>query len=385
MGHMCTLTVNGRQLRVSPGETIVDAGLAARMLIPHDCCSGQCDTCLVRVVSGEIDDQGTADGHMVRACQATVEGDAEILFDEVPVPTKRQGAISAMRWLSHEIAEVVVRLNSPFTYLPGQYVKAAFSGFPSRDYSPTAYLDGGLDETELVFHIKRYDGGMVSAALGHAIRPGHKVTISGPYGHAFYREAPGRLVLVASGTGWAPIWSVARAARLAQPKREIVAVACARDPRNLYMGPSMEWLAVNGVRDIVLTATGERAGGDIRFGRPTEFLPALRPTDTVYAAGAPEMVAAVRLLAHSAGAECHADPFTINTQGVSMLNRLRQMMRAPAGAAVPNPLSPRSIGAPAGLVPMPVAATRSGPALERAAPGESRRRSNLFSRILARS
>ena len=251
----------------------------------------------MRVVSGDVDAQGTRRWRLVRACQATIEGDAEILFDEVPVPAKRQGTLAAMRWLSHEVAEVVVRLNSPFTYLPGQYVKAAFAGFPSRDYSPTAYLDGGLDDTELVFHIKRYEGGVVSAALGHTIRLGHKVTVNGPYGHAFYREAASRLVLVASGTGWAPIWSVARAARLAEPEREIVVIAGARDPRNLYMGQSVDWLSASGVRDIVLTASGNEGGDGIRFGRPTEFLPELTLADTVYAAGAPAMVDAVKLLA----------------------------------------------------------------------------------------
>ena len=106
--------------------------------------------------------------------------------------------------------------------------------------------------------------------------------------------------------------------------------------------------------------------------------------DTVYAAGAPAMVDAVKLLAHRAGAECHADPFTMNTQGASVLDRLRQMMRAPAGASAKNPLSPRPVGAPM-LSPLPAAASRQVPALERAAPGETRRRATLFSRILARS
>jgi len=95
------------------------------------------------------------------------------------------------------------------------------------------------------------------------------------------------------------------------------------------------------------------------------------------------MVDAVKLLAHRAGAECHADPFTMNTQGASMLDRLRQMMRAPAGASAQNPLSPRPAGAPPMLSPLPAAASRQ--ALERAAPGETRRRATLFSRILARS
>ncbi|HEX8665673.1 MAG TPA: FAD-binding oxidoreductase [Beijerinckiaceae bacterium] len=383
MGQAYTLTVNGKALRASPGETLVNAGLAARILIPHDCCSGQCDTCLVRVVSGEIDDQGTADGGLVRACMATVEGDAEILFDEVPVPAKRQGTLAAIRPLSHEIAEVVVRLNSPFTYLPGQYVKAAFAGFPSRDYSPTAYLDGGLDETELVFHIKRYEGGVVSSALGNRIRVGHKVTINGPYGHAFFREEHSRLVLVASGTGWAPIWSVARAARLAQPEREMVVVAAARDPLNLYMGPAIDWLSANGVKDIVLTATGGEAEG-IKFGRPTEYLPELTSADTVYAAGAPGMVDAVKVLARRAGADCYADPFTVSTQSLSVFDRLRQMMRAPSGEPAANPLSPRPAGAAPALASLAVAPSRAA-ALDRAAPGETRRRATLFSRILARS
>src|SRR3954463_11782477 len=92
-------------------------------------------------------------------CQATIHGDAEILFDEVPIPSKRQGAVASIAPLSPEIVEVVVRLNSPFTYRPGQYVKTTFAGFPSRDYSPTAFLDGGFEERKLVLHIKRYDNG----------------------------------------------------------------------------------------------------------------------------------------------------------------------------------------------------------------------------------
>lgn len=382
MGN-CTLTVNGRGLSANIGDTLVDAGLAASMLIPHDCCSGQCDTCLVRVVSGEVEAEPVGHRGLVRACQATLGGDAAIEFEEVPIPSKRHGTVAAMRLLSGEIVEMVVRLNSPFEYLPGQYVKAAFAGFPSRDYSPTAYLDGRLDGRELVFHIRRYDDGLVSSALGGSIAIGHKVRIDGPYGHAFYRAGRSRLVLVASGTGWAPIWSVARAARCAEPEREMVVIAAARDPRNLYMSPALDWLAASGVREVIVTATGERAGGDVRFGRPTEFIPALAADDLVYAAGAPAMVEAVRRIAALAGADCHADPFTASADGGSMLDRLRRAMRGSGESARENPLSPRPAVA-AALAPLPAAA-RHAAALERSAPGETRRRATLFSRLLARS
>jgi NAD(P)H-flavin reductase/ferredoxin len=385
MSNKCTLTVNGRRLRASIGDTLVEAGLASKMLIPHDCCSGQCDTCKVRVVSGSVDDQGTLDGGTVLACQATIEGDAEIIFEEVPVPAKRAGTVTAIRPFSPEILEVVVGLNSPFPYFSGQYMKVAFAGYPSRDYSPTAYLDGALDQTELVFHVKRYEGGLVSSALGHAIGIGHKAAINGPYGHAFYRPGPSRLILVASGTGWAPIWSVARAARIGEPDREIVVIAAARDPRNLYMRPALNWLSAHGISDIILTATGERAGGDIRFGRPTEFLPTITASDLVYAAGAPEMVDAIKHIATLCGAECHADPFTVSPNAGSMLDRLRRAMRAPTAASSTNPLSPRPVGVPTAVIPLPAAAARHAAALERGAPGETRRRATLFSRLLARS
>lgn len=382
MGN-CILTVNGHGVSANIGDTLVDAGLAASMLIPHDCCSGQCDTCLVRVVSGEINAESVGHRGLVRACQATLQGDAAIEFEQVPIPSKRHGTLASMRPLSGDIVEVVVRLHSPFEYLPGQYVKAAFAGFPSRDYSPTAYLDGGLDPSELVFHIRRYDGGLVSSALGRTIGIGHKVRIDGPYGHAFYRAGPSRLVLVASGTGWAPIWSVARAARLAEPEREMVVIAAARDPRNLYMAPALEWLAATGVREIVLTATGERADGDIRFGRPTEFLPMICAEDLVYAAGAPAMVEAIKRIAALAGADCHTDPFTASANGGSMFDRLRRAMRGSGESALAGPLSPRPAAA-AVLTPFPATA-RHAPALERSAPGESRRRATFFSRLLARS
>jgi len=78
-----TLLINGRRIKASPGDTLLDAGLANRIVIPHDCCTGQCSTCRVRVYDGDVDDEGTREGDTVLACQATVSGNAVIEFDEV--------------------------------------------------------------------------------------------------------------------------------------------------------------------------------------------------------------------------------------------------------------------------------------------------------------
>jgi naphthalene 1,2-dioxygenase ferredoxin reductase component len=304
-----TLLINGRKIKAAPGDTLLDAGLTNRIVIPHDCCTGQCSSCRVRVYDGHVDDEGTREGDTVLACQATVSGNAVIEFDEVPVAAKRAGTVTAIGKISPDIYEVVVTLSKPLTHLPGQYVKVSFAGFPSRDYSPTFRIDGTCELNELVFHIRACPDGAVSSQLERRIGLGHRVRVRGPFGHAFFRKTEGRIVLVATGTGWAPIWSVARAARYHQPDREMIVVVGARDAGNLYMQPSLDWLRQTGVQQITMTCSGSRAEGTIQSGRPTVYLPRLQESDTVYVAGAAEMVAAVEFLAGIGGAACYADPF----------------------------------------------------------------------------
>src|SRR6266850_5880288 len=90
------LVINGKTVKANHGETLVDAGLSGWVAIPHDCCSGQCETCRVSVVSGQVDDRGTADKGTVLACQAKVIADAAIAFDHVPAIAKRSGLITAI-------------------------------------------------------------------------------------------------------------------------------------------------------------------------------------------------------------------------------------------------------------------------------------------------
>jgi NAD(P)H-flavin reductase/ferredoxin len=309
MSSNARLTVNGKTIAATGGQTLMDAALAGGIVLPQDCCTGQCGTCRVDIIAGGVDAQGTAEDGSVLACLARLEGDATITFEPQPVAMKTGGTVRQVRDLAGEIVEVVIELTKPIPYLPGQYVKVEFAGFPSRDYSPTLTLDTLREINEIVLHIRRMDDGIVSAALGTGIAAGRKVKVRGPFGHAFLRQGQGRIVLVSTGTGFAPIWSIAVAARLGQPHRPLVIVASARDPRNLYMRPALDWLAKHGVNDIVLAASGAAPLPPARHGRAVDFLPAFGPEDTVYACGAPEMVDEVKRRARAAGARCYADPF----------------------------------------------------------------------------
>jgi NAD(P)H-flavin reductase/ferredoxin len=328
MRSTCHLIVNGHSIQANVGETLVDAALGGWTVIPHDCCSGQCETCRVTVIAGNIDDQGTGDGRTVLACSATIEGDAEIEFDEVPQLTKRAGIVSDIATLAPDVVEVVVKLIDPFDFRPGQYFNVKFSGFPGRDLSSTVFADGTCEPDELVFHIRRYPGGLVSTQIGATIRVGHRVHLRGPFGQAFLREGSGPIVLVSGGTGWAPVWSVAAAARRTQRHRDLFVIAGARDFSSLYMRRSLEWLADDGVRDIVAT-TQIDALRPVLPGLPTHYLPSLGLEDTVYVAGPPGLVDAIKTKARLARARCYADPFLPGVQKLSMIDRMTRLLRAP--------------------------------------------------------
>src|SRR5262252_10023140 len=106
MADTCQLVINGQPISARIGETLIDAGLGGGLIVPQDCRTGQCETCRVTVVSGSVDDQGTADGRTVLACQATVDGDAVIAFDEVPATKKVAGIVAEISKLSPEVVEV---------------------------------------------------------------------------------------------------------------------------------------------------------------------------------------------------------------------------------------------------------------------------------------
>ena len=306
----CGITVNGKTGIATAGMTLIDAAASARVIVPHDCCTGQCDTCRVTVIKGSVDAAGTRDGNTVLACQAKVTGTVEFAFEAVPVVEKRAGEVVSIKPVSPDIWEIAVSIPKSLPYLPGQYVKLAFGKLPERDYSPTVRLDGAADEHELVFHIRRYEDGLVSSQIGAAIRPGARVKVRGPFGNAWLRRGSGPLVLVSSGTGWAPIWSIAIAARLGQPERPVTIIASASNPANLYMRQSLQWLWARGTRDMMMASSAADGIPDVWRGRPTELLPNLTPQHEVYAAGHVDMVKAVKALAWAAGATCHADPFT---------------------------------------------------------------------------
>jgi 3-phenylpropionate/trans-cinnamate dioxygenase ferredoxin reductase subunit len=117
--------------------------------------------------------------------------------------------------------------------------------------------------------------------------------------------------MVASGTGFAPMWSIAVAAITEQPQRELVFIVAARKIQSFYMHNALCRLArFPNVTIIPIVSEAQNVSSVIRSGRPTEHMPRLTPDDVVYTCGAPAMTESVARISRAAGARCYTDPFT---------------------------------------------------------------------------
>jgi 3-phenylpropionate/trans-cinnamate dioxygenase ferredoxin reductase subunit len=282
----------------------------------------------VRLVSGKVQGGEGSEPGIVHACQCRIVGDAVIAMGQPSGVRTVEGVLSSLRPLSKEVMEVGIKTDRPLPHHAGQYAQVRFNGYPSRPFSITHPLRGDPNSSSVWFHVRRINDGRVTSSLGRRIKPGHRVKLTGPYGSAHFRPNQDcRLILVATNTGFAPIWSIAVAALRENPQRRIMIIAGGRSIESLYMGSALVKLAsFANVLVVPVCSTPQTVSQAVKPGRPTDYLPLLLQTDQVYACGAPPMVESVKSIAGRIGVACYADPFLPTTDDTPEKGALTRAM-----------------------------------------------------------
>lgn len=208
------------------GDVLLRAAQRAGIAFPYECNVGSCGNCKFELLEGEVAmrwEQAPAwtdkDRQRRRflGCQAQPLGDCTIKLrpDAKYAPRhrpRRFGAqVLARRRITHDIEEFRCLLDAPQRFEPGQYALLQLPGVEG----PRAYSMSNVagDGTSWEFQVRRVPGGRGSNALFDQVAPGQRLEIDGPYGMAWLRrDAPRDLLLVAGGSGLAPMMSIARAA-----------------------------------------------------------------------------------------------------------------------------------------------------------------------------
>lgn len=251
MSHTIQLEGHGIEFSCEPAKSVLDGALAAGYEIPYSCRSGICGSCRGRVVKGKV--QGGLGGGLtaeeeksghVLLCQAHPCSDVSVEVREV-----RKIDRSAIKTLKAKVYRMtraapdvtILQLRFPagtrVKFKAGQYLSVKLEDGSFRHYS-MANPPHQNDSVEL--HIRHVPGGSFSQKVDQGLAVGDQLEVSIPYGDFFLRgsgegnEGNKTTVLLASGTGFAPIKSIIEDAIKAKRERSMVLYWGARRPQDLY-------------------------------------------------------------------------------------------------------------------------------------------------------
>lgn len=316
MVHVVRLHPGGERFEVLEGESVLAAGLRAGLHLPHSCRGGSCGACEARILSGELHYPNgfppgltcsDAQGGRALLCQARARSDLVLEARALAVPEEVRirrlpCRVESRELLCHDVMRLVVKLPSlePFAFLAGQYVDFLLEDGGRRSFS----IASPPHESErLELHVRRVAGGDFTAQVFDGLRERDLLRLEGPLGGFWLREDTERpVVLVAGGTGFAPIKSMLRHLMQIEAARPVHFFWGVRRPRDLYEGAQVaqwaethDWLRFTPVMSEPLPEDGWRGRRGWVHEAVLDDYPSLAAVD-VYAAGPPPMIAVIQEL-----------------------------------------------------------------------------------------
>jgi CDP-4-dehydro-6-deoxyglucose reductase/3-phenylpropionate/trans-cinnamate dioxygenase ferredoxin reductase subunit len=316
-------------------ETVLEAAQRAGLELPYSCRRGVCMTCEARILAGAAESAGSvrsagsvqsaeaAGGFAALLCSTRPRSDLVVAVRRVAraLALYQPREVTARVFRKQEVAPGVVRLHLRFpigqrvAFRAGQSLEVKLPDGGRRSYSmanPPAESDG------VQLHVRVYPGGAFSDRLLSRLAPGDALRLVMPIGGAAPEEDPARpLLLLATGTGFAPVASILEEAARRRWRRPLVLYRGGRRPEDFYLSElAARWAKrLPGFREVRLLSR-DAPGWEGRIGRVQDAAAADWPDMTgveVYAAGSPAMVGAARqLLTARHGlpeAAFHADAF----------------------------------------------------------------------------
>ncbi|KAF1043612.1 CDP-6-deoxy-delta-3,4-glucoseen reductase [Xylophilus sp.] len=248
-----TVQPSGRAFTAQPGETILAAAIRQGVGLPYGCKDGACGSCKCRKLDGEVvhgeyqakalSPGEAAAGLILTCCAVPLGGDVVLesrnVTDESAFPIKRLPVrVAALERKTDDVMLVRLQLPAvePFRYHAGQYIE-----FILRDGSRRAYSLANAPHTQAEgphaeLHIRHLPGGKFTDHVFGAMKEKEILRAEGPFGSFYLREDSDKpIVLLASGTGFAPIKALIEQLRHRDIRRPAAVYWGGRRPGDLYL------------------------------------------------------------------------------------------------------------------------------------------------------
>jgi CDP-4-dehydro-6-deoxyglucose reductase len=225
MSFTVTVQPSGRSFTVNRDEAVLSAAIAQGVGLPYGCKDGACGSCKCKLIEGRVihgahqskalSEAEEAAGFIL-TCSAAPQTDLVIEARTVAAgefaPRKMPARVARIEKAAPDVAVLTIQLpaNDAFGYRAGQYVEFILRDGSRRSYSMAnaphrqEELIEGARGIEL--HIRHMPGGVFTDHVFGAMKERDILRMEGPFGSFFLREdSQGPMVLLASGTGFAPI------------------------------------------------------------------------------------------------------------------------------------------------------------------------------------
>ena len=317
MSFTIQLQPANRSFEVQRDEPILSAAIRQGIGLPYGCRDGACGSCKSRLLEGRV----IHGAHQLRALSVAEEDAGWILpccaaaqtacviearsvpgAGEFPV-LKMPARVLALQRAAPDV--MILRLQLPanqnLQYRAGQFIEIILRDGARRSYSMANASHNLGQPPALELHLRHLVGGKFTDHVFGSMREKEILRIEGPFGSFFLREESAKpIVLLAAGTGFAPVKALIEHMRLKAVDRPTVLYWGGRRPQDLYLNGWCEQAAAQMPNLRYVPVISDALPDDAWTGRSgfvhravMQDLPDLSGHQ-VYACGAPVMVDAAR-------------------------------------------------------------------------------------------
>lgn len=248
MTYQITIQPSGHTCSAKVYETVLESAIEAGFNIPYGCRNGACGSCKGTILSGEVDygdyarsalsEEEKAAGKALFCCarplsDLTIEC-REIIIGAI-APRILPARVERKQQLSHDVMALFLKLpsNERLQFMAGQYIEFLLKDGKRRAFSlaNAPHVDSLLE-----LHLRLIPGGVFTEYVFKEMPDKAILRIEGPFGSFYYHDDSDKpMIMVAGGTGFAPIKGIIEHMLHNNIKREVAIYWGAKAREDLYM------------------------------------------------------------------------------------------------------------------------------------------------------
>lgn len=247
MSYQITIQPSGHTYTAKAYETILEAAIDSGFNIPYGCRNGACGSCKGNILNGQVDygdysntalsDAEKAAGKALFCCARPLS-DLSIECREINAgvipPRIIPARVERKEQLSHDVMALYLKLPSTehLEFKAGQYIEFLLKDGKRRAFSlaNAPHIDNMLE-----LHLRLIPGGQFTEYVFNEMPEKTIMRIEAPFGSFYLREDSEKpIIMVAGGTGFAPIKGIIEHMLHEDIKREVTLYWGARTLEDLY-------------------------------------------------------------------------------------------------------------------------------------------------------